>query len=279
MRRCLFACLLSLAATACSDPPSSHFDAGGGGGPDAAGDDVDAAPVFDASPPDAFVADADPSLPNLVPMGDRITPSIYVDEMNFSASGCSVAEGCAIAGFRRMLRFDTVTTNAGGSDLFVGEPGVMGGMGQWEWSNCHGHYHFLGYASYELVDLNGDVVMALDGPAVSRKQAFCLEDTDRIAPDAKSDQSPYCNTGDPPNSQCIYHCGYQGISKGWADTYGSNLTCQWIDICGVPEGDYYLKITINPLHLLNESNYADNVLMSPVHIDAQPGTPGLCAPQ
>jgi hypothetical protein len=273
MRRCVLALsVLAASLAACSDPPAAGSPDGAlPGPPDAAMAPADAPPPPDAAPPDA-----DPSLPNLRLMESRIAPTVFLDEMNFTPSSCAVAEGCAYPGFRRMLRFDTVTENAGGSDMFVGEPGTFGGLENWEWSNCHGHYHFRAYATYELVDLAGNVVMSQDGPAVSRKQAFCLEDTDRIRSDAKPEQSRFCGPGDQPNSNCIYNCGYQGISAGWADTYSSMLTCQWIDVCGVPEGDYHLRIRVNPKRILPEGRYDDNELLVPVHIDAPPATPGLC---
>jgi hypothetical protein len=262
-----------LAATlcACSDAPSS-------GRPDAPAAPADAAPP-DAppAPPDATPGpDADPSLPNLRLLDDRIAHSVFLDEMHFTPSSCAVAEGCAVAGDRYMLRFDTVTENVGGGDLFVGPPGSFGGQDQWEWSTCHGHYHFKAYASYELVDGAGHVVQSAQGPAVSRKQAFCLEDTDRMEPGAKPDQARFCGPGDAANANCLYNCMYQGISAGWADTYGANLTCQWIDVCGVAPGDYLLRIRVNPLHLLPEGDFSDNEALVPVHIGAPPSTPGLC---
>ena len=50
-------------------------------------------------------------------------------------------------------------------------------------------------------------------------------------------------TAAPLSSQ--YDCDFQGISQGWSDSYGSGLDCQWVDITGVPEGDYLLEIRIN----------------------------------
>ena len=35
------------------------------------------------------------------------------------------------------------------------------------------------------------------------------------------------------------------ISPGWSDLYGNGLDCQWIDITGVPEGDYIVRVSIN----------------------------------
>ena len=54
------------------------------------------------------------------------------------------------------------------------------------------------------------------------------------------------------------HCGYQGISAGWADVYHRGLDCQWIDITGVPSGRYVLEVAINPAHVIQEHNYSNN---------------------
>jgi len=50
------------------------------------------------------------------------------------------------------------------------------------------------------------------------KQAFCLRDTTQMVSGVAGK----------------YHCGNQGISAGWADTYGAELDCQWLDVTAVP---------------------------------------------
>ena len=42
-----------------------------------------------------------------------------------------------------------------------------------------------------------------------------------------------------------YECGDQGITSGWGDWYYKQLVGQWIDITGVPEGDYIVRVSIN----------------------------------
>ncbi len=257
---------LAALGLACSEPPAEV--ALDGGVPR-----VDAAPTVDAAAPDAA-----PAIPNLVLLPERILPTIRTDVIEFGPSSCSVAEGCASYGKRWMLRFDTVTLNDGTADMFLGAPPPDGqDADPFEWSQCHGHHHFKGYALYELVDQQGQVVLSQDGPALGRKQAFCLENTDRIDPDAPTQlNARYCDDGDGPDSNCMYHCDYQGISKGWADTYKATLPCQWIDICHVAPGAYFLRITVNPEQLLPESRYDDNVLSAPVSIPVAPGDSGLC---
>ena len=43
-----------------------------------------------------------------------------------------------------------------------------------------------------------------------------------------------------------YDCVFQGLSAGWADVYSSDLDCQWLDVTGVPEGDYLLRMEEAP---------------------------------
>ena len=130
-----------------------------------------------------------------------------------------------------------MSANTGQENVFVGVPpdaGVSNEM--FEWSACHKHHHVKNYASYELLDANGVVLTA-------RKQAFCLEDGEQIRP------------GIPATG---YSCANQGITRGWADVYSRYLPCQWIDVTGVPSGQYTVRIVVNPLHILTEANYANN---------------------
>ncbi|MBI4819337.1 MAG: thrombospondin type 3 repeat-containing protein [Deltaproteobacteria bacterium] len=58
--------------------------------------------------------------------------------------------------------------------------------------------------------------------------------------------------------QPVYGCSNQGISVGWADIYSAGIPCQWIDITGVADGDYDLRVTTNPVQELFESDYSNN---------------------
>jgi hypothetical protein len=158
----------------------------------------------------------------------------------FAADDCAVTEGCVGAsGRRRLLRFATVTANLGSGDLIVGMPPPPGESNDvFQWSPCHMHHHVANYASYELLDQAGTTVIT------GRKQAFCLEDVEQVQPGAPA-------TG--------YSCGDQGISRGWADVYSRYLPCQWIDVTGVPLGNYTLRVVVNPLHTLPESDTTNNV--------------------
>jgi hypothetical protein len=190
-------------------------------------------------------------LPDLTVSDAAAISSLRISTENFAAASCALVEGCVDApGERRLLRFSTQTPNLGTADMVLGDPTEVPGF---EFSACHGHYHFEGYAAYELTDASGTVV------ATGHKQAFCLLDSNRVLSTASTTPR--------------FSCSFQGIQAGWADTYGSGLDCQWVDITDVPAGDYQLRIEINPEHTLPESDYSNNAVSIPVTIPGPP-TPG-----
>ena len=63
-------------------------------------------------------------------------------------------------------------------------------------------------------------------------------------------------------------CGnIQGISVGYSDVYNAELANQWIDITGVPEGDYWLETIIDPKNSLLETDNENNTAIIPISID------------
>lgn len=192
--------------------------------------------------------------PDLTIDAPRLAGSILIRTVSFRASDCAVIEGCVGGtGKRKLLRFDVATPNIGMADLVLGDPRSnpldMYGNPLFEYSACHGHYHFKGYASYELLSSDGTTVL------VGRKQAFCLRDSSR-----------YLSTAGPSNG---YTCDYQGITAGWQDVYANTLDCQWLDITGVPAGNYDLRVTIDPGGLLPDSDRTNNVAVARVQIPAK----------
>ncbi|MBX3027643.1 hypothetical protein KF840_22315 [bacterium] len=178
------------------------------------------------------------NLPDLGVDQEDLRNSVMIETKNFTADNCAVFEGCVDGtGNRKLLRFNTTTPNYGPGDVFLGDPR---GSSTFEYSACHNHYHFKEYADYRLLDMGGNIV------ARGHKQAFCLVDLWK-PPGLRGRADPQFN-----------HCGYQGISAGWADVYHRGLDCQWIDITGVPSGRYVLEVVINPAHVIRENNYSNN---------------------
>jgi hypothetical protein len=105
----------------------------------------------------------------------------------------------------------------------------------------HDHWHVQQVATYELYAPTGS------GPVLRRdsKVGSCFFDT-----------NPYRLTlpGAPETRQYLHDgCGSRqslfvknGISVGWSDRYGWDFAWQWIDVTGLPAGEYLLKISADP---------------------------------
>lgn len=191
-------------------------------------------------------AAGDPSpstaLPNLVINGPRLGSSVVFKTQNFTAKDCAYVEGSLTGtGKRTLVRFDVSAANQGAAPMALGDPR---GNQLFEYSACHRHNHFSGYALYELFGSDPGTGRTTTAPLLTgRKQAFCLEDFER-------------DPGSPTAGPAFYTCANQGISVGWADTYGSYLDGQWIDVTGRPPGQYWLRVTINPYNVDNSTSYA-----------------------
>ncbi len=175
--------------------------------------------------------------PDLAIDSARLAQSIKFSSKVFKSTDCAVNEGCAVAGKRKLVRFDVATPNFGTADLFLGPPSAHPDW--FIYSPCHGHYHLQNFSEYRLRNASGVVV-------TGHKQAFCLEDVAQYW------------SGYPSNG---YTCANQGISVGWGDIYGSYLDCQWLDITNVPPGNYTIEVVINKSGLINEgpNAYSDSI--------------------
>lgn len=180
--------------------------------------------------------------------------AIYTQNIWVQPDSCTVYEGCVDGiGWRRVLRFDTKAVNIGSRDLVLGVPANHADL--FTYSPCHAHHHFDDYARYTLL-----AAADADEIAVGHKQAFCLLDWEPWTW-PESDEEPR------------YTCYNQGLALGWSDTYEANLDCQWIDVTGVPPGEYTLRMEVNlpppgKAHsTLVERRYDNNVLELPVVLD------------
>jgi len=124
--------------------------------------------------------------------------------------------------------------------------------GEFRYHDNHGHTHFEDFAAYRLRSLNedgsaGDIVRSAE------KVSFCLID---LADYDGSQSAEY------------FSCGQvQGISPGWSDVYDKGLPGQSINIEGLPDGEYWLEIEIDPLDQLRESNETNNSSFTLITVD------------
>ena len=186
--------------------------------------------------------------PDLVVDPQRFVAQMEIVDRLFTEGSCAIIEGAVGGtGYRRILRFDTVVMNSGNADLVVGDRSDPNNpYAEWfEFARCHGHFHLRDFSNYELLNTARTVVVA------GHKQGFCFEDSFKY-------------DGGKSNG---YDCSFQGITSGWGDWYYKQLTGQWIDITGVPEGDYIVRVTINAAGTFDEGqNRYTNSVETSIHI-------------
>lgn len=129
----------------------------------------------------------------------------------------------------------------------------------------HNHWHFLDFASYELVTTKGKPVTP------SGKQSWCLAPTDPV------DLSVPGATWRPEATGLDSTCGDQSalwlrevLPAGWGDTYNQTQT-QAFDLTKVKNGTYQIKITVNPNGALHERTTSNNVSYRTVVLGGKPG--------
>ena len=223
-------------------------------------------------------------LPDLIVDQKSTENKWRVKNENLPANFCSVQEGGVTPGNRRLLRFTVTTPNIGDADVYVGSPldHYNANDGLYELSGCHDHFHFQHYATYSLIGVTDGQVWR------SAKQGFCMLDTDPYSPVYRDSPRNYSNCG------TLSRDGFQGISKGWSDTYVWKLGGQYFVLDGgdgqrvVPAGWYYIQVEVNPAyaatgkkacprttdpatglcHQFTESNYANNTMRVKIYIPA-----------
>jgi hypothetical protein len=113
----------------------------------------------------------------------------------------------------------------------------------------YGHLYLVGIAEYRLRTVtSGNGV----GPVVASqvKTSYALYD---------SDDYDTSLPGAPATARYRGNDEYLGISVGWADLYPRNFYGQYIDVTGLPSGQYWLEAEIDPYDLLQESDETNNV--------------------
>jgi len=148
---------------------------------------------------------------------------------------CEVRDGCAHAtGLRSLMGVEFIMRNDGPGPLDLGSPWKSE---MYSYSACDQAY-IPDLFQAELRNGAGEMV------AQNQLATKCIETTNGS-----------------------YTCGIQGIGVGEQSTQPEG-TCNFVDITDVPAGDYTLHVTVNPEHLLTESDYDNNAIDLPVHLEA-----------
>lgn len=184
---------------------------------------------------------------------------------------------------RRHIRLSTGTPNQGAGKLYVYGGADLGNgkqqviqriyrtngtfwernAGQFVYHPTHNHIHVEAWCQYFIREvLPGDGVGAV--LAQGEKTSFCILDL------AVFDSSL---PGFPPGGQ-FNSCSSttQGLSVGWMDIYSKELDGQWIDITGLPNGEYWLEAEVDPEGNFLESNEGNNVGRIKVNIGSGSST-------
>jgi hypothetical protein len=207
------------------------------------------------------------------------------------------AWGISVANNGNYLRFAATVWNAGNSPLVVdgfrvaerplmdayqyffdGDGNQTGyqkvGSFEFDRKRSHQHWHFRDFARYTL--LRADKTTAV----VSKKEAFCLANTDSI------DQTVPDADWNPENTDLSTDCGSPGslslrevLATGWGDTYAQFRAGQSFSLKGLPNGKYYIATIANPRNRLIESNPDDNVSLRKIFISGTPGNRKVRVPQ
>lgn len=128
------------------------------------------------------------------------------------------------------------------------------GTMEWDARDGHTHWHFRDFARYRLLDAGKNGVVR------SRKEAFCLADTDAV------DYTMPGANWRPDNTDLRTSCGgYSSLSvrevldAGSGDTYFQYLPGQSFNIADLPNGAYYIASEANPRGVIYEARTDNNV--------------------
>ncbi|WP_437969359.1 lysyl oxidase family protein [Sorangium sp. So ce260] len=189
-------------------------------------------------------------VPDLRPNKERIVDTVQLSYQTFPADACEIMEGCIGGpGRRHLLHFEGRIENTGPGHL---DPGPEFDNPLFEYAQCHGHFHFRDFTDYKLLNADGEVI------SQGHKQAFCLTDMEPL------DLESPAPRGFPTSGGT----GCNFLSAGWADIYAVGTPCQWVDVTDVPEGDYTLRVAVNPTGAVAEQSIENNVVEVPVHVPA-----------
>jgi hypothetical protein len=130
----------------------------------------------------------------------------------------------------------------------------------------HMHWHFRDFAVYDLVNRQQKRLRT------SGKEAFCLAPTDAIN---LLQRGAVVNPG---NGDLSTACGdvssvwvREVLASGWGDTYTQQRAGQSIDITGLPNGSYWVRVTANPVNRLHETTRSNNVSLRHVILGGTAG--------
>lgn len=130
-------------------------------------------------------------------------------------------------------------------------------VGPAEFHVSHIHWHYDGLALFELFAVDQASGLRGDLASSHHKSGFCFLDWGEM-------EEPVTRPAEQERaeSDCLIPgtggSWTNGISRGWYDFYWSDLTDQYVDVAGLPDGVYELVASADPLGTLDELDETDN---------------------
>jgi hypothetical protein len=147
-------------------------------------------------------------------------------------------------------------------------------IGQLEYHPQHQHWHFRQFTEYSILDAQSGRI------AVSGKESWCLANTDAI--DLSVPNANWAGYGGDVFTMCGGGPGALWIREvldvGWGDTYSQYIAGQAFDITDLPNGDYFIRVRVNPLGAMFETTTDNNVQDRLVKLRGRPGERRVVVP-
>lgn len=123
----------------------------------------------------------------------------------------------------------------------------------------HKHWHIANMARYELCRVNPYTGGIGDTVAKTDKVSFCVTDEFALEP------TYYQGTAYEKRYRSCKSKTF-GLTPGWAEDYDYSVYGQWIDVTELPDGMYYLRITVDPDEIFQEETRSNNVVWRRIRI-------------
>lgn len=209
--------------------------------------------------------DAVPDLRSLPAFGMQVSEDSRY--LRFSATVWNAGDGpMVVDGFRRgtgdVMDAYQYFIDRDGNQTGYRKVGTM----IWHKAPSHHHWHFKDFAKYSLLRADRTEVV------VSRKESFCLANTDAV------DYTVPGADWQPENTDLHTACGDRGsislrevLAPGSGDTYQQFRAGQAFRIDNLPNGDYYIAVEANPNRNLVESSTTNNRTLRKLRLSGTPG--------
>ena len=132
----------------------------------------------------------------------------------------------------------------------------------WVFHPIHDHYHVQDFAQTNLWEIDAQGRRAGSEPLrVGHKISFCIADIELDEWGSKGNGPRQYNAPDCLSvaySDDTFNYYVTGLSRGWADIYEYYLPGQYVEVSGVPDGNYILETVMDPDNHLIESDDSNN---------------------